>query len=104
MLQVEDLSHVGEENGKDQYEEPDGEYTDFISLNNNTITVLTKSDSGEGGVAELPFSPSDETIKSLESSLEEGDYSIDELATLLAAEKDGKNRSGAKSVIKDHMD
>lgn len=104
MLQIETLHEV-EDNGNEQvYEEPDGDYLDFVNRGNNTITVLTSLESGKGGgeTVESPFDPSSETVKGVESSLN-GDHSEAELAALLEAEKEGKNRATAKAAIKEKM-
>lgn len=51
--------------------------------------------------ADAPFDPAEYTIDDLADELDGGDYSADDLDALLAAERDGQDRDGAKDVLLD---
>lgn len=116
MLAIETLKQVGKGSDQEIYEEPEGEYTDFLSQNTNTVTVLTNLEREKGGEGDTddeeddgeeaisPVDPSSQTVKELKTSLDEEYTSPGEYAALLEAEKQGKDRATAKRAIKDHME
>jgi len=87
--------------GRRSYEEPDGEFLEMINSGSNTITVLTRDSTGKG--AAVPFDPEDTTVGDLKEKLANNDYSGEELAALLGAEKDGNDRTTAKTAIKNEQ-
>jgi hypothetical protein len=105
MIQLETLREVSQKDGNKQFEDPTGEYLDYVSSGNNTITVVTSVSSDKVGETgpRLPFSPSDQTINELESRLKENEYTQKELSALLASEKEGKDRKGAKQAIEERQ-
>jgi hypothetical protein len=94
MFQEETLQEIGNK----QYEEAEGEFLELIKAGRNSITVLTRVDSDK---AAAPFEPEDHTVGSLRDELEQRNLSEAELDLLLEAEEQGKDRSTAKSAIKD---
>ncbi|OYR66237.1 hypothetical protein DJ71_22110 [Halorubrum sp. E3] len=51
-----------------------------------------------------PFDPSDESVDDLRDKLDAGDYDVDELEALRAAETTGDNRTTALEAIDDALD
>jgi hypothetical protein len=58
----------------------------------------------ESEVVDPPIDPGDYTIDELQEELAGTDYSDAELAALHSAEQDGKDRTGAKDAIDDHLE
>jgi hypothetical protein len=54
--------------------------------------------------ANPPLDPAAYTIDELQADLAGSDYSNAELAALRSAEQDGKDRTGAKDAIDDHLE
>jgi hypothetical protein len=58
----------------------------------------------EPEVADPPIDPAEYTIDELQAGLAGSDYSNAELVALRSAEQDGKDRTGAKDTIDDHLE
>lgn len=101
MLQEETLHQDG---GKRTYEEPDGELLELISVNNQTLSVLTRVEPDK--VETPPVDPTELTVSELNGALEEDvyDWNQSSLRGLLDAEKDGKDRTTAINAIKDKLE
>jgi len=58
----------------------------------------------EPDVVDPPIDPGDYTIDELQDKLADSDYSDAELAALYSAEVEGRDRTGAKDAIDDHLE
>lgn len=89
----------------DLFEEPSGEFLELVRIGSNSLTVLTRVDTGKVAVESPPVDPSDLTVSELEKALEDDDYDWNKAALrgLLEAEREGDNRATAISAINDQQ-
>lgn len=88
----------------DLFEEPSGEFLELVRIGSNSLTVLTRVDTGKGGVESPPIDPTEYTVSELEDALEDrNDWNKDTLRALLEAEREGDNRATAISAINDQQ-
>jgi hypothetical protein len=96
MIREETLKQV---EGQRTFEEPDGEFLELVSSNNNTITVLTRVETDTENPA--PFDPGDYTVSELDDWMAGQSFSESQIQALHVAERDGKNRVTARELIRD---
>lgn len=63
-----------------------------------------EQDEQDAGEVDPPFDPTEMLVSDLREQLDDSDYSDDELVALLAAERDGDNRSTATDAIESEME
>lgn len=87
------------------YEEPEGEFLELMSVNSNTVDVLTRVESDNARVESSPVDPTELTVSELESALEDEDYDWNDAALrgLIASERDGDNRVTAIKMIEEKL-
>lgn len=107
MIQEETLRSTG----RREYEDPDGEFLAFIDSGQNTVTVLTRTETREGRkdsspVESPPIDPTELTVNEIKDALNDTDYQWNEAAYrgLLRAEEAGKDRTTATNAIEEQID
>ncbi|UIP00340.1 hypothetical protein Hbl1158_02925 [Halobaculum sp. CBA1158] len=82
----------------------DDETAEYLLANGN-FEVVESADSAdeteadESDSVDPPLDPANYTVSELETALEDGEYSDDELAAIRAAESAGKNRTGVRGAL-----
>jgi len=78
--------------------------TDEELANMNTDNTGSSGSSGGSGVPDPPFLPSTRTVDGVKNTIDQNDYTVDELRALLTSEKAEDNRKTAKEVIRRAID
>jgi hypothetical protein len=102
MLQEETLKE--KRNG--EYDEPDGEIIEVLSDSRNSITLLTRVEFEKAAAEEDDsplFDPNELSVSDLRDTLDGEDFTEEEYAALLEAEKGRSNRKTAKAAIENYL-